>query len=50
VPGESAFSSADFDRYVEEHRNPEENYPADGVVIEGDGPPAAGMSSGAEEA
>jgi hypothetical protein len=27
VPGESTFSLADFDRYVEEHSVPEEDYP-----------------------
>ena len=28
MPDESAFSLADFDRYVEEHGIPEEDYPA----------------------
>jgi hypothetical protein len=28
VPDESAFSLADFDRYVEKHGIPEEDYPA----------------------
>jgi hypothetical protein len=28
VPDESAFSLADFDRYVEEHGIPEQEYPA----------------------
>jgi hypothetical protein len=28
VPDESAFNLADFDRYVEEHGIPEEDYPA----------------------